>query len=80
MCSSALAQGEGNVMGARLSRTGRRLSPPRSGILLLALLEQAEQEDVRGHWRRVVRPLLSRLWVGMMDRIVVGLGVWWLLL
>jgi hypothetical protein len=38
----------GNVVGAHLSRTGRRLSPPHFEKLLLALLEQAEREDVRG--------------------------------
>ena len=67
-------------MDAHLSRTGRRLSPPHFGILLLGLLEQAEQEGLRGHlWQVVKRPLL-RPWVGMMGRKVVVLGVWWLLL
>jgi hypothetical protein len=37
MCSSALVRVEDNVMDARLSRIGRRLSLRRSGILLLAL-------------------------------------------
>lgn len=35
-------------MGARLNRTGRRLSLRRFGRLLLALLEQAEREGVCG--------------------------------
>ena len=46
--SSTLAQAVGNVVGAHLSRTGRRLSPPHFEKLLLTLLEQAEREDVRG--------------------------------
>jgi hypothetical protein len=47
-------------MGARLSRTGRRLSLRHCGRLLLALPEQAEQEDVRGRLWQIVRRLLLR--------------------
>jgi hypothetical protein len=65
-------------MGARLSRTGRRPSLRRLGRSLLALSEQAEREDLSGHWWQVVKQQWLRLWAGMMDRIVVGLDVWWL--
>ena len=59
MCSSALVQVAGNVMGARLSRTGRRPSPRRFEILLLARLEEAEREGVRGRsWQDLKRLLL----------------------
>ena len=60
MCSSALARVEDNVTGARLSRTGRRLSLQRPGKLLLAPLEQAEREGVRGRsWQDLKRLLLN---------------------
>lgn len=80
MCSSALARAGDNVTGARLSRTGRRLSLQRFGKLLLAPLEQAEREGVRGRSWQDLKRLLLNPWVGTMGRTVVGLDVWWLLL